>query len=94
MNPDQKPKQVAGVVKQSVNNEVVLYHAELGNIHILNATAERIWELCDGAHSIGAIADDLKARFQIGEEESLQEDVAETLAQFAEKKLLAFAQSS
>ena len=78
-----KPRQTEGVFRQELDSEAVLYHSATGKIHILNKTAERIWELCDGNHSLAEMEADLRLRFQIPDETPVAQDVAETVGQFA-----------
>ena len=37
--------------------------------HVLNSSAEAIWELCDGERSLEAIAEDLGRRFEMAPEQ-------------------------
>ncbi len=88
MQTSSKPRQIEGVVRQELESEAVLYHAATGKIHILNKTAECLWELCDGNHSLSDMEADLRARFQIPDEAPVANDVAETLEQFATNGLV------
>lgn len=89
METANNPKQADGVFRQELDAEAVLYHAATGKVHILNKTAERIWELCDGQHSVAEMETDLRARFQIAPDTTVDKDIKATLAQFAADGLLA-----
>lgn len=78
-----------GVVRQELEAEAVLYHSATGKIHILNKTAERIWELCDGKHSLADMEADLRKRFQISAETQVSQDIKETIEEFNSDGLLA-----
>lgn len=36
------------VTLQRVGNEAILHDASAGKAHVINASAARVWELCDG----------------------------------------------
>ena len=56
------------------DGESLLYSATRDEASALNRTATEIWELCDGARSIGAIARALGQRYGV-DEASLLDDV-------------------
>ena len=88
MQTSSKPQQIDGVVRQELDSEAVLYHSATGKIHILNKTAERIWELCDGNHSLADMEADLRRHFQIPDETPVFQDVAETVGLFKSNGLV------
>jgi hypothetical protein len=70
---------------QKLPSELVVYDVERNEVHCLNGTAARVWELCDGNHTVAEIAQ------QLGTD--LEPQAAETLVwlaldQFTEKHLL------
>ena len=74
--------------RQELDAEAVLYHSESGKVHILNKTAERIWELCDGKHSLGDMERVIRASFEIPEETAIADDVVETIEHFTANGLV------
>ncbi|OGR02404.1 MAG: hypothetical protein A2284_06830 [Deltaproteobacteria bacterium RIFOXYA12_FULL_61_11] len=40
-----------------------MYHLPTGRLHVINGTAARVWELCDGTRSLSAIAAELGQAF-------------------------------
>lgn len=50
--------------------------------HVLNPTARAIWELCDGATTVGEIADAVCTIFDVTHDEAMA-DVARALEQLA-----------
>src|SRR5262245_12987287 len=48
----------------TVDGEVVIFDRAAGFVHQLNATASRIWDACDGTHSVEDIAAQLMERFE------------------------------
>ena len=57
------PRRKADVFRHPAGNETVLYDAASDAIHILNATALAVWEVCDGQHTPDQIADHLRSHF-------------------------------
>jgi len=88
MHISSKPRQTEGVFRQELDSEAVLYHSATGKIHILNPTAERIWDLCDGSHSLEDMEAAIRQSFQIPDETPVAEDIAETLGNFVSNGLV------
>ena len=70
-----KPVRTPGIIAQDVGEETLLYSAEGEAIHVLNPTARRIWELCDGEHTTAELVQALRARFSIAGEYDVTGDV-------------------
>jgi PqqD family protein of HPr-rel-A system len=83
-----KPVRTPGIVVQDVGDEILLYSAEGKAIHVLNPTARRIWELCDGEHTTADLVQALQASFSIGAEHDVTTDIRRTLADLAARGLL------
>jgi len=83
-----RPVREPGIIVQDVGDETVLYSAERKAIHILNPTAKRIWELCDGEHTLADIVKALRASFFIADEHDVMGGIQRTLKVFADKGLL------
>ena len=49
------PKRDADVTLQRVGQEAILYDRRHGRAHVINSSAARVWELCDGHASIDEI---------------------------------------
>lgn len=91
MTPDDRP--AAGpiarpdVTLQQVGREAILHDGVNGKAHVINGSAARLWELCDGRS-----LDDLVTAFAglYGREpETVADDVQRTLAGFRSMSLLA-----
>lgn len=70
---------------QELPDELVVYDVERNEVHCLNGTAARVWQLCDGNNTVAEIARLLNS--------DLEPQAAETVVwlaidQFAEKHLL------
>lgn len=49
------PTPSTDVTLQRVGNEAILHDQRNGRAHVLNATAARVWELCDGRATLDQI---------------------------------------
>ena len=87
--PSKKPQHRSDLLEKSLGDETLLYDAEGGVIHVLNATAQVIWSLCDGEHTMTEMTQTLAVHFDLdGQPINLAGDVQETLAIFSAKGLL------
>lgn len=87
--PSKKPQRRSDLLEKPLGDETLLYDADGGMIHVLNATAQVVWSLCDGEHTPEEIVQALAVQFDLGDQPiDLADDVQETLALFAQKGLL------
>jgi len=78
MNREDCPKRGEQVIAQKASNDLLLFNIDDGNYYSLNEIGSRIWELCDGNHSVSQLVAALAAEYDITNEE-LEKDVAELL---------------
>jgi hypothetical protein len=83
-----KPVRKPGIIVQDIGGEMLLYSAEGKAVHVLNPTAKRIWDLCDGGHTAEDMEQALRASFSIAAERDVAGDLQRTLEVFAAKGLL------
>ncbi len=84
-----KPTRKSDVRVKIVGGESVLYRKNEKAVHVLNATAKLIWELCDGKHSEADIEKEIRVSFSVPEGHDVAADVRRTLDTFVAKELLA-----
>jgi len=85
----EKPRRRSDLLEKPLGDETLLYDADGGMIHVLNATAQAIWSLCDGEHTPAEITQVLASRFDLNDQPiDLAGDVQETLTIFSRKGLL------
>jgi hypothetical protein len=77
----------AGLEYRELEDGVVIYDTAADKIHTLNITAAYIWNCCDGAHDVSAIAAGLHDAIQISPEQAL-DDVRRTVNYFRDEGLL------
>ena len=58
-------KQVGGCEVSHIPDGYMVHQAEPEKVHYLNPTAAIVYELCDGAQSVAAIADYLQSNFSL-----------------------------
>lgn len=70
-----------------LDDDLVLYDARGAEAHVLNATAARIWQLCDGTRTIASVAGELATTYALDQAEA-QGDVEELVASLEAAGLL------
>lgn len=78
---DARPRQMPDVTASDLDDELVLYNLRTDQVHVLNATAAAIWELCDGSLSVREIADVLAEACRVPLAR-VEPDVQNMLAEF------------
>ncbi len=82
-----KPLRRDGVRLREMDGESMLYDEEKNKIHILNAVAGSIWEMCDGAHDTLDMEKKLRQSFEISGDVNLEEDIRHIIQNFADLEL-------
>lgn len=81
------PTRSADTSLQRVGGEAILYDRRNGRAHVINNSAARIWELCDGQANVEQIADAFAAGYTMPAAE-VYDDVLAILATFRELRVL------
>jgi PqqD family protein of HPr-rel-A system len=84
--PD-RPIPDSDVTAYQLDDELVLYDARTTAAHVLNASAARIWELCDGTRTLPELADALSATYALDPQRA-QTDVSELVVSLSAAGLL------
>ena len=50
------PRRSTTVQTETIDDDLCVYDWARHEVHTLNATATRVWQLCDGRHTVGEIA--------------------------------------
>ena len=85
---DRMLKQNPDIVLQSLEDELVLYDPVNDRVHVLNHTANKVWQLCDGEHSINSIVKHLCCVYPGMAAQSLFEDVTMIVEEFSLQDLI------
>jgi hypothetical protein len=83
----QSPTPSPDVTLQRVGQEAILNDRRNGNAHVINESAARIWELCDGHSSLDQIVSAFAASYNVAVS-VVQEDVSYILTKFRELRVL------
>jgi pyrroloquinoline quinone biosynthesis protein D len=75
------------VTLERLGAEAILHDRESGRVHVVNGSAARVWELCDGSRGATAVARDLAAAYGL-EPADVAGDVAALEARFRALGLL------
>ena len=82
------PQRREGVEAQPLpDGSGLLFDPETATAYPITPSAMRIWEMCDGAHAVPAIVDELEASYEM-DRATLERDALLLLADFAEKRLV------
>lgn len=82
-----RPYQNRDVTMYEVGEEVTLYDPQTEQVHILNAAAAAIWNLCNGNRNAGDIIGQVANSYNL-EPDVVAQDVMETLEQFQQTRLV------
>jgi hypothetical protein len=82
------PRRRGDVVSQPAGVETLLYDPAADAVHVLNATALAVWELCDGRHTAAQTEAELCAHFVGTGGRDVAGDVARVLARFRAESVL------
>ncbi len=63
--PPDRPRARRDVDLHDLDGEAILFDPVGGAVHRLNATARRLWNLCDGTRTVDDLVDDCAGRFEI-----------------------------
>ena len=83
-----KPLHKKNLILKDLGDEFLIYSAEHKEIHVINPTAQLIWNMCDGEHSLSDIEQEIRAHFSISPERDITGDIQSTLNIFRTKGLL------
>ena len=76
------------IVFRRIGDEMVLYNPEAKFVHMINATAALIWELCDGTHSLDQIEEVIRSQFELDVKDDICNDIREIAEEFEKLGLL------
>jgi hypothetical protein len=81
-------QQSTGVLKQEVAGTVVLLNPDNGQYYSLDEVGGKIWDRCDGTHTVAEIASLLYQEYEVALD-VLQADTLELLQTLADERLVA-----
>ena len=84
----ENPLRKEGVEARKLGDEYLLYDPDTGALHVLNASAQIIWQMCDGSHTSGEMQSAMRDAFDVCDAD-IAGDVEQILSSLREKGLLA-----
>jgi coenzyme PQQ biosynthesis protein PqqD len=88
IGPETRLRRRERVLVQRAADQWILLDVENGQYYALDELSGRIWELCDGSHSVSAMVEAI-CRDYDAPPETVEQDVLAFLGEMAEEKLLA-----
>lgn len=83
----QAPARSADVAIERVGQDVILYDRRSGRAHVINGSAARVWDLCDGRATLGEITAAFAAAYGLAPS-AVSDDVAAIMATFRSLKVI------
>ncbi len=87
MGANKYPAPHPQVAARIVDGSAVIVLSDSGTVTVLNEVGTRVWELIDGARSVGAIAQTIESEYEVSLEQATQ-DVDELLQQLLDAQAI------
>ena len=85
---EKKPLRKDGILTRKMGDEWMLYDSEKGDIHVINSTAEFVWRMCDGSHSIEQIKLQTQETYDVPDGVTINEDIEAIIKNFGDLGVL------
>ena len=82
-----RPRRRDRVLVQRAADQCILLDVDSGNYYALDEVSDRIWELCDGDHSVSAMVEAICRDFEAPAED-VEADVLAFLGEMASERLV------
>jgi len=79
---------VADIETKELGDELMLYHTERDEIHVLNPTARLVYECHRQGHSLPETERALRERFRVPQEQDVRKELEACLAYLRDKGLI------
>jgi len=76
------------IIKQELNDELMLYQTDSEKVHVLNPTAREIYDLHQDGNSIPEILAKMQQKFDIEDTQQLCNDIENCITQLKAQKIL------
>lgn len=87
IGPDSRPRRRDRVLVQRAADEWILLDVESGQYYALDEVSGRVWDLCDGSHSVSAMVEAVCREYD-APAEAVEEDVLAFLGEMADERLV------
>lgn len=82
-----RPRRRADIVLQDVGGEAILIDPQTDEAHVLNGSAARLWQLCDGERTLDDLAAEFGAIYELTAAD-VAADVSEVIDELVRLKLV------
>jgi len=76
------------MIKQALNDELMIYQTDCEKVHVLNPTAREIFDLYQDGKSIANILTIMQHKFDIQNTQQLKNDIENCIMQLKNQKIL------
>ena len=87
LGPHSRPRRRDRVLVQRAADQWILLDVENGQYYALDEVSGRVWDLCDGSHSVSAMVEALCQEYEAPADE-VKEDVLAFLGEMADERLV------
>ena len=84
----EKPLQNKNILTRKMGEEWMLYDSSNESIHVINSTAEFVWRLCDGTHTVDDIKKELSKAYHVSGSIYRNKDIEDIIEKFYELGVL------
>lgn len=85
---EKKPVRNGEIIWRRFEENVLIFDPETGDLSRLNITAARIWELMDGKHTTGEIAEAICSEFEDATVDRVKEGLTRILEDFETRGIM------
>ena len=82
-----RPRRRADIVLQDVGGEAILLDPRTDEAHVLNGSAARLWQLCDGERTLDQLATEFGAIYDLSGAD-VADDVREVIGELVKLELI------
>jgi len=76
------------IIKQELNDELMLYQTDCEKVHVLNPTARKIYDLYQEGKSLPEIVTMMQDTFDIQDIQKLSDDIQKCMTQLKDEQIL------
>jgi hypothetical protein len=84
---NQKINRKTEILREEIDEEVLLFNPKTRETYVLNQMADVIWELCDGKHTPAGITDEIVDVLEVNSDQ-VRKDVLEVIKDFFDQNLV------
>lgn len=83
-----KPLRKDTVLSRQIGDEFMLFDSRNSTVHVINATAGLVWNICDGTNSIDDIKKIVYENYNISVDNDVERDIEDIINHFGELEVI------